>query len=223
MKHGPGTGIGKGRIEALADGVFAIALTLLILDVKVPALAPDEGGAALAGKLLDLWPKFVAFVVSFLIIGVCWVGHHAQLHYVRRADRPFLWMNLFFLLCISAMPFSAALLGEHPGQPVAVAFYCANLMVAGLVLYAQLRYAAGPGRLFDPDIDPGLIRAAEWRLLMGPSLYAVAFGLAFVSTSVSLIVCALVPVLYILPGRVDAFWRHGPPAKETPAGDSGGA
>jgi uncharacterized membrane protein len=215
MRQEPATGIGKGRIEALADGVFAIALTLLILDIKVPVLGPGEGGAALARKLADLWPKFAAFVVSFLILGVCWVGHHAQLHYVRRADRAFLWMNLLFLLAISAMPFSAALLGEHYEYPVAVVVYCGNLIAAGLVLYAQLRYAAGPGRLFDADLDPGLVRAGGRRILMGPVLYAAALGLAFVNTQISLAVCALVPALYIVPGRVDRLWR-GRPAGPSP-------
>ncbi len=209
MKRGSSNGIGKARIEALADGVFAIALTLLVLDLKVPALAPDEGGSDLARKLLGLWPKLAAFVVSFLIIGVFWVGHHAQLHYVRRSDRLFMWMNLVFLLLISAMPFSTALLGEHHDRPIALAVYCGNLIVAGLVLYGQLRYASGRGRLFDPDIDPGFLRAAGRRLLMGPVLYAAALGLAFVHTGVGLALCALVPLLYILPGRVDAFWKPG--------------
>jgi uncharacterized membrane protein len=146
-------GIGKGRVEALADGVFAIALTLLILDIKVPVLSPQEGSEDLFRKLLALWPKFLAFIVSFLIIGVYWVGHHALLHYIRHSDRHFLWMNLLFLLVISAMPFSTALLSEHHQYSAAVVVYCGNLIVAGLVLFAQLRYAAGRGELFDPDLD----------------------------------------------------------------------
>jgi uncharacterized membrane protein len=216
MKQETSGGIGKARIEALADGVFAIALTLLILDVKVPPRAPEDTGDHLLRQLLELWPKFLSFVVSFLIVGVFWVGHHAQLHYVRRADRPFLWMNLVFLLFISVVPFSAALLGEYHEHPVAVAVYCGNLIAAGLVLYAQLRYADGPGQLFDPGLDPAFIRAGGRRLLMGPTLYAVALLLAFVHTGISLVLCALVPVLYILPGRVDVFWKRGQPAGPEP-------
>jgi uncharacterized membrane protein len=213
LKEGGPIGIGKHRIEALADGVFAIALTLLILDIKVPALAPEETGSDLCRKLLALWPQFFAFVVSFLIIGVNWVGHHALLHYVRRADRTFLWLNLLYLLAISALPFSTALLGAHHPFAVAVVTYCGNLIIAGAFLFAQLCYAAGPGQLFDTDIAPGFVRAAGRRILMGPSLYAVALGLAFVNTGISLVVCALVPLLYILPGRVDAFWKHRHPGK----------
>jgi uncharacterized membrane protein len=208
MKRASSPGIGKGRIEALADGVFAIALTLLILDIKVPVLEPQDGGHELLQKLLALWPKFLAFVVSFMIIGVYWVGHHAQLHFIQRSDRPFMWMNLVFLMVISAMPFSTSLLGAYHDQPVAVVVYCGNLILAGLVLYAQLRYAAGPGKLFDPEIDPAFIQRGGQRTLMGPAIYVVALGLAFVNTTLSLIVCALVPVLYLLPGRVDSFWKQ---------------
>jgi uncharacterized membrane protein len=107
------TGIGKGRIEALADGVFAIAMTLLILEVKVPDLLPDQI-EQLPDRLLQLWPNFAAFGISFLICGVYWVGHHAQLHYIRRSDRFFIWLNIVFLMVISAIPFSAALIGEYP-------------------------------------------------------------------------------------------------------------
>jgi uncharacterized membrane protein len=210
-------GIGKARIEALADGIFAIAMTLLVLDLKTPAPGPGDTADDLPRKLVEMWPRFLTYVVSFLILGVLWVGHHAQLHYVRRSDRPFLWMNLAFLMVVSAMPFSTALLGAYREQPVAVAVYCGNLVVAGLVLFGQLHYAAGPGKLFDADMDPDLIRAGSRRLLMGPALYSLAAGLAFISTTASLAVCALTPLLYLLPGRVDRLWSsEGRP----PEGDS---
>jgi uncharacterized membrane protein len=208
MPPQPPAGIGKGRIEALADGVFAIAMTLLILNVNVPVLKGEDERLTLPSKLVELWPKFLAFVVSFLILGVNWVGHHAQLHYIRRTDRLFLWMNLLFLLVISAMPFATALLSEYHDQPIAVVIYCGSLITAGLILYGQLRYAAGPGQLFDAEIDWSLIQTGGRRILMGPALYTVALGTAFWNTGVGLTVCAVVPLLYIVPGRVDRLWRN---------------
>jgi uncharacterized membrane protein len=210
-------GIGKGRMEALADGVFAIAMTLLILDVKVPVLAPEEVGA-LPGKLAELWPRFIAYAVSFLIIGVFWVGHHALLHYIRGADRLFLWINIIFLMVIAALPFSTGLMGSYPGQPTAVMVYCGHLIVAGVALCGQLRYAAGPGKLFDPDTDPQLIVHGGRRILMGPGIYLIALGFAFVDTRVSLILCLVTPLLYLFPGRVDRYWRHGHPREEKSTG-----
>jgi uncharacterized membrane protein len=203
-------GIGKSRIEALADGVFAIAMTLLILDVKVPSVEPGLDAAAFAGRVWELWPRFLTFAVSFLIAGVFWVGHHALMSYIRRADRTFMWVNLLFLLFISAIPFSASLIGAYPEQPAAISVYCGNLILAGLTLFAQLRYAAGPGCLFAPDMDPRLIALGGQRILMGPACYALAIGVAFVSPPVSLVLCAVVPLLYLLPGRVDRYWK---PAK----------
>ena len=202
------TGIGKGRIEALADGVFAIAMTLLILEVKVPALLPDQI-EELPNRLLQLWPKVAAFVISFLICGVFWVGHHAQLHFVRRSDRIFMWLNIVFLMAISAIPFSAALIGEYPQQPTAIRVYCGNLILAGFVLYAQLRYAAGRGQLFDHDIDARFITLGGQRILMGPAVYLVASLLAGVLPVLSLVLCGVAPVLYLLPGRVDHYWKNG--------------
>lgn len=124
MSESASNGIGKGRIEALADGVFAIAMTLLVLDVKVPAVDGSLDAAGFARALWQLGPRFFAFVVSFLIAGVFWLGHHALMHYVRRADRLFMRSNLLFLLFISTIPFSASLLGQYSlkmrgGDPVA--------------------------------------------------------------------------------------------------------
>ena len=201
-------GIGKGRIEALADGVFAIAMTLLILELKVPALLPDQI-EQLPNRLLQLWPKVAAFIISFLICGVYWVGHHAQLHYVRRSDRLFMWLNIVFLMVISAIPFSAALIGEYPQQPVAIRVYCGNLILAGAVLFVQLRYAAGRGQLFDDDIDARFVTLGGQRILMGPAVYFVALLLAGVLPIVSLILCGVAPVLYLRPGRVDHYWKNG--------------
>jgi uncharacterized membrane protein len=120
MTELPGPSIGKTRIETLADGVFAIAMTLLILDVKVPAVDPAQDAAAFAVSIWQLWPRFLAFAVSFLIAGVFWVGHHAVMSFILRSDRIFLWLNLVFLLFISAIPFSASLVGQYPQQPAAV-------------------------------------------------------------------------------------------------------
>ena len=201
-------GLNKSRIEALSDGVFAIAMTLLILDVKVPAIEPGRE-VELARRLWEVAPRFLAYVMSFLIIGVNWVGHHAQLHFIRRTDRFYLWSNLFYLLTISALPFAAGVLGQYPSQPAAILLYCGNLILSGLLLYGQLLYAAGPAMLFDPDIDPGFIAAGGRRILMGPCIYVAASAVSFLSPGLSLALCIITPLLYILPGKVDRYWRQG--------------
>ena len=107
------SGLSKTRIEALTDGIFAIAITLMVFDIKVPAVT-QMNQLNLRHELIQLWPRFLAYVISFVMLGVYWVGHHNQYHYIRRTDRPFLWINIFFLMGISLIPFSTGLLGQFP-------------------------------------------------------------------------------------------------------------
>src|SRR5260370_38420709 len=102
--------LSRNRIEALADGVFAVAMTLLVLDIKVPELQSPLATAELPLKLLALWPKFLSYLISFVILGVYWMGHNMQLSLIRQPDRPLIWINVLFLLSASLFHFSTALL-----------------------------------------------------------------------------------------------------------------
>ncbi|MBI1325192.1 DUF1211 domain-containing protein [bacterium] len=215
-KTGVLEGIGKGRIETLSDGIFAIAMTLLVLQLQVPDLREGQLDQ-LGPRLVDLAPKFSAYVISFMSCGVYWVAHHLQLNYVYRSDRIFMWTNICFLMVISAIPFSAALIGEYHEESLAIRFYCGNLMLAGLVLFGQMRYAAGPGRLIDREISSQFLRLANRRALLGPLIYACAAISAGHSHLLSHALCALAPILYILPGRIDYYWKED--AKRTYSGN----
>jgi uncharacterized membrane protein len=206
--------LSRNRIEALTDGVFAVAMTLLVLDIKVPELQPPLATGELPLKLLALWPKFLSYLISFVILGVYWVGHHIQLSFIRRADRPLLWINVLFLLWVALVPFSTALLSEYAKTRIAIAVYGANLIAIGLTLALHWWYATTEARHVDPDIHPHLVRGAMKRTLMAPVIYLIAIALSFVRAEMSLILYALVPLLYILPGRIDIHWgarRHDKP------------
>src|SRR6516165_4846818 len=193
--------LGRNRIEALTDGVFAVAMTLPVLDIKVPELRQPTGTADLPLKLLGLGPKLLSYSVSFIILGVYWVGHHIQLSFIRRADRPLLWINLLFLLWVALVPFSTALLSEYPTSRTAIAVYGLNLIAIGLTLALHWWYATVEARHVDADIHPGLVRGALLRTLMAPALYVIAIAISFIRAELSLLIYALVPVLYVLPGR----------------------
>src|SRR5215813_3811120 len=124
------SGLSKTRIEALTDGIFAIAMTLMVFDIKVSPLA-HMNRLNLQHELIQLWPRFLAYVISFIMLGVYWVGHHNQYHYIRRTDRPFLWINIFFLMGVSLIPFSTGLLGQFPEDRAALAVYGLNLIMVG--------------------------------------------------------------------------------------------
>jgi uncharacterized membrane protein len=139
----------------LTDGVFAIVLTLLVLDLQAPAASTY---AQLLNELERLTPKFISFVVSFAVVAVFWYGHHMELHFIVRSDRVHLWITLGFLLTICFVPFSASLLGKSQQLPLAASLYGANLCLAGMARYAHWVYATTGFRLVDSEIDPGLVR-----------------------------------------------------------------
>jgi len=190
------------RVEARADGIFAISMTLLILEVHVPALPATATAGQLVTGLLQTWPKFAAYAGSFLILGVLWIGHHNQFHYIRRANRPFLWMNIFFLMCVGFMPFCTALLGSFIWNRVATAIYGASLLVTGLTLYGQWRYAAGHG-LLGEEATPEIVEATGHRILMGTVGYVVALLVSFLSPPIGLALYLLIPFLYLRRSRID--------------------
>jgi len=201
-------GLSTSRIEALTDGVFAVVMTLLVLDLKVPLVPGPEAAAELPSKLLELWPKLLSFALSFVIASIYWVGHHNQFHFIRRTDRVLLWINLLFMLCVALIPFSSGLLGDYPGQQIAVVVYGVNLICVGCVLYGHWWYATTAQGLVDHDIDPRVVRLAKRRILIAPVAYALAIILSSFGPALSLAIYLLVPVVYIVPGGVDRHWRR---------------
>jgi uncharacterized membrane protein len=199
-------GLTKSRIEALCDGVFAIAMTLMIFNIKVPEIPSELVGAELAHSVFSLWPQFLVYAMSFVMLGVYWVGHHNQYHYIRHTDRLLLWINVAFLLCVTLIPFSTALLGRYPTQQVALVVYALNLILVGIVLLLHWRYAISH-RLLDSELDPVLVKLATRRILLAPAILVLAVVFSFVSTIISLGLCAIIPVLYVLPGEIDRHWR----------------
>jgi uncharacterized membrane protein len=189
------------RIEALSDGVFSIAMTVLVLGIQVP----DGGGEAeLTARLLTLWPKFASYALSFVMLGVLWVGHHYQFQYIKRADRSLLWFNLLFLLAVTFLPFGTAVLGNYPRAPLAVLLYGATIVVGGASLLAHWTYAAGRAHLVAPDLDAHVVSLLKVRIAGGIVLAALAMGLAFVDTRWSIAVFLAMPFVYFVGSRVDA-------------------
>ena len=197
--------LGKGRIETLTDGIFAIAMTLLVLDMKVPKIPKGVAQAALELRVYDLWPKFLIYVLSFVICAVFWVSHNIQFHYIKRADRAFLWINIMFMMFVAFIPFSTHLLSEHIGQQFAVIFYGCHLVSVWICLYLHWHYATRGLRLVDKDIHPNIVSAVTKRILIGPTIYLLAIGASFLSTGLSIGLYAFIVIVHILPGRIDRY------------------
>jgi uncharacterized membrane protein len=219
----PVTGLSTARLQAFSDGVFAVAITLLVLNLQVPQITSVS---ELVPRLGELWPKLLSYTLSFVLVGIYWVAHHNTFHYIQRSDRNLLWLNILLLMCIVFLPFPTALLGQYPEQRVSIIIYAGTLVITGLVLQLLWWYATSGRRLVDSNIDPRLVQWATRRNLTAPLLYLLAIGISVFSVPSSLVLFILVPLYYILPGRIDRHWAQRPSARLdeariSPDGDAG--
>lgn len=197
-------GLTTTRIEAFSDGVFAIAITLLVLEIAVPELTHDEvAHEQLIQRILELWPKFLSFFISFGIISIFWVGHAIMFHFIKRADRMLLWLNSLLLLFISFIPFPAALIGEYAPDRTSVMLYGATLCAAGIVFSLLWQHASRRQRLIDKHTPEHIVHLAHKVVLLAPIVYAAAVGIAFFNPVVSIIIYILVPLAYVIPSPID--------------------
>jgi uncharacterized membrane protein len=194
------------RVEAFSDGVLAIAITLLILEIKVPSAA-DVASTGLLARLLALWPSFLAFTTSFGTILVMWVNHHRIFRLVRTTDYPFLYWNGFLLLTITFVPYPTAVLAQHltgPEATVATAFYSGSFVLIALAFGGTWRYLCKHPRLLLASADPEEIEGITRQYRFGPLLYLIALGLAFVSVFVSVAICFALAIFFAFAGRPGA-------------------
>jgi uncharacterized membrane protein len=186
------------RLEAFSDGVFAIAITLLVLELKSPEL---EEGEKLWPALLHEWPQFAAYLTSFAILGIMWVNHHSMFRQIQRADRGLMFLNLILLLWATLLPFPTSLFAEHLqdetsiNASVAGAVYGANLTLAGasfsLIWWYVLRH-----HLVDHHMTKTQIRKSMIRWSFGTVIYAATIGLSFLSPELTLLAVFLLALYY---------------------------
>ena len=146
------------RLDALVDGVFAIALTLLAVELRLPEADEGAAGRDLLDRLLDTWPRVFSFLLSFFSLAIYWTGHYRLARYILRSDGRLVWLTLLQLLCVGFLPFPTAVLGTHFGDPVATSFYYATLLVTGIVAWTTWRYASHERRLVSQDLPDRVVR-----------------------------------------------------------------
>ena len=202
-----GRGMGKNRIEALTDGIFAVAMTLLVLDIKPPVHLRFETNEALVDHLSGLEHSFVMYAISFVVLAMFWMGHHLQFHFVRRVDRPLLWINLVFLLVAVVVPFSTNLVGDHGHLQLPAVLYAVNLLVLTLLLFLQLRHLAASPHLIAPDLTPEAVAHLHRPLLLFGVVPVVSIAVSFYSPRLGMYLYMLLAVPAFLLGRIDPLMR----------------
>ncbi|HTL84957.1 MAG TPA: TMEM175 family protein [Acidimicrobiia bacterium] len=195
-------GTSSGRVEAFSDAVIAIAITLLVLEIRVPVL---KDGESLSRALLDLWPKYATFAVSFLTIGVMWINHHTLFERIQRVDRRLLFVNLFLLMAISFVPFPTAVLGDYVQNAqaghAAAALYGINMLLVGVGFLGLWMHLAAHPELRVASFTDDDVRQALRRTVIGPLTYVVAIVVSFISAPAALAMYAAI-VVYFAVGQI---------------------
>ncbi|MBO0930428.1 TMEM175 family protein [Fibrella aquatilis] len=201
----------KSRVEAFSDGVFAIIVTLLVLELKVPHLTHDASMADLYKALLLLLPKLVSWVISFLMVCIIWVNHHRILDQIAHITHGVFWLNAFLLLWCSFIPFPTALLGDYLTNPVSSLVF-GGVMALMSLTFSGLRWQAYRSHgVLKPDVNRAHFRKATVRsLLFGPLLYSTGALLGLVDYRLAMAVFALVPIYFIFFNSAQQSVAHQP-------------
>jgi uncharacterized membrane protein len=212
------------RLETFADGVMAIAITLLILDVHVPRAEGSGLGTALARQ----WPSYAGFVISFLTIGIIWVNHHHMFKLIERTTHAFLMLNVVFLMTICILPWPTALVADYvrdpSGRALATAVYGAAMTAIAVMFNVVWRYAGNGHRLLVPGIGDEALAKMNRDYLAGPVVYGAATLLALVEPYASLAIFAALCVYWLLPGtgpRAEALGLEAGESAAPARGESG--
>jgi uncharacterized membrane protein len=188
------------RLAALSDGVFAVAMTLLVLDLRTPAETAIHSESDLRYAIVALAPRVFVYLMSFLTLGIFWVGQQTQINHFSRSDRHLTWIHLAFLFAVSLMPFSTSLMAAFISYRTALIIYWANIFVLGVILFAGWRYALR-AKLAKKDLPLGTAEAIERRILIAQALYALGALLCLVNTYWSLGFILIVQTYYAVAPR----------------------
>ena len=193
-----------GRLEAFSDGVFSIAITLLILNIKIPKYQ-DLHGTPLRWALLQQWPSLFAFATSFLTILIMWINHHKLFVHIRRTNHMFLILNGLLLFLVTFVPFPTAVLAEYMRYPEAcsaVALYSGTYFAIAIVYNALWLYASHKHRLLGSNVNAARVQAITEQYRFGPIFYGAAFAASFWSFYVSVTICAALAVFFAIPEKI---------------------
>jgi uncharacterized membrane protein len=188
----------KNRLEAFSDGVFAVAITLLVLELDVPV------GDHLWHKLGDEWPSFASFFVSFWVIGIIWVNHHGVIDHLKRADRGVLYLNIFVLMSVVLIPFATALMAQHlnstADEEVAAAVYAGSFVLMAISFGVLWEYITRHRQKLGVELSDEEVRRRSLAFQIGNPFYAVAVGVAFISPVAVLVIIGALAVYYMVAG-----------------------
>src|SRR5579875_3418504 len=200
--------VGIDRLLALSDGVFAIALTLLVLDLHEPTVSHG-----VLGVVLRQWPAYLSYALSFLIIGIIWAQHHLMFRFIQRTDHVFILINVIFLMWVAVVPYPTGLLARYLDNPTerqtAIAIYTGVFALGGVLANLWWLYASRGDRLLRDKVDRAEVRKLTWNYAVGPVFYMLAFALSFVSPPAGVALIVLTNLFYAVSPLLARFLPSG--------------
>lgn len=192
------------RIEALADGIFSIILTLMVFDLKVPPLAPEDTNNAYALwiKISSMWPEFATFIFSFIILGIFWMGHKSHMNKVERTNRPYEFLNILFFFTVTLIPVGAITLSKYPLNHTAVMFFSTVVFLAGVVFLLKWHYSVKHDLLY-PYLSSERIRGVYVRTIVNPVCALLAIPASFLDERLAYFFFVLPVVYFLYPETID--------------------
>lgn len=188
----------SSRMDAFADGVFSIVATLLVLDIKVPAIPENHTNAELLESLKHALPSFIAFTFSFLTVIIYWINHDHISHWIKHYTPRTKYFNLFLLFWICLIPFPTKFISEYPGEQIAVMIYGAEFMMVAITATLMFWYLAFQTDCLNDDISSSSRKKYLYKIIGGPIFYAIAIWMSFINVKISIALYIIIPLLYVV-------------------------
>jgi len=192
------------RLEALGDGIFAVAMTILVIDLTLPAVKGDYWTDFLEA-VHKLWSGFLCYAISFIVLGIMWFGHRMIFEYIGRTNRYFIFLGVLIYLFVCLVPFSTRFLTEATLKWYAILTYGVNLSLCNLSLFAQWSYGISRPSLLEKELPREVRKEAKRLFLLSPVVYGIAIIFSFFLPQVSIIIFVITPLLYLVPGKLDKY------------------
>lgn len=194
----------SGRLEALGDGIFSVAMTILVIEISLPVVKGDSR-FDLMNALHDTWQEILCYMISFIVLGIMWFGHRIMFEYITKTNRYFIFLGVLFYMVVCFVPFSTRFLAANTFKWYAILVYGLNLSLCNLTLYAQWLYGIRNPALHARECPAEVRKEATILFLLSPVVYSVAVIISFYMPGISIAIFVLTPILYLIPNKLDKY------------------
>jgi uncharacterized membrane protein len=192
----------SGRLEALGDGIFSVAMTVLVIEL-IPPKVDGNSLTNFIDALHDKWAGFLCYIISFIVLGIMWFGHRMMFEYINRTNRYFIYYGVLFYSVVCFVPFSTQFLAHNTLKWYALTVYGLNLSLCNITLFAQWSYGIHKPTLMEKELPEEVRKEAKKLFLLSPIVYSIAIALSFFLPEVSIGIYVITPILYLLPNKLD--------------------